>query len=1564
MSFLHGVLESVKDDESVTKYDHKTENIDKILKSLSSSIGQGSGGLVTQVTAVSGWLERYEKEVMYKTDSLTSRISIFKTESLSAHKNRIQESKKLTEQLADWKDSLNSLAKEVDIIENDHVKVLDSALKCKIETEIKPVKSVLEALKKSAGNGMLEKQVWTMDAALDAQFLKILGEINKVNDEKNNRLKTMKGSLKEAQKLVDNFDWKYTNQIRQKFDEIKIRVSEVYDALKQNKAVLNNMVASAQEHFKAIKNGVGKDGEPPSSIDKKWTHLKEEIPKIIEKLNGTEDEHDGKIGLFETIGTGIGNYGMRLDGKIRPAIKNIVNKIVDDHGGAVHKLIDGFVTFNKLKHKELNTAGVKEAIKSKIGDIESTSQIYSDPKDVKNTLVSIQQYLTKYALAIDGKLNGGMPEFIEEIKGDPAFKDSSGLKLLHDDIPGKAVKTILTAVKSTVERVKEELKLFTTDDGIHYDLGKNLKDAIDAVNSIQIQLTSTGSQLELALDQVKKKIGELDGVLATAPETGLIHGKLSDIATNLEALDGIMKNDTGVIIVEKQDGDKIMNRLKADIGEKLDDIDVAVGYTNDMLDEAIKKLDNVVREAYETIKQAVHSLFAEQHIADLSALHTLVERKLAEVRKIIDEDKVTGIKGLLKSVNGMLFGINKEGMPQFHKPQTTLLDALKTAVPQPAQEPLKAEQYRDKLSQLSEKSKSYLDNLLAYTELQVKFEGHHKSPTKESQLVRSVNVRLDKLLDYLIKINNVDTNRKYTFDHNSTTYLSELNDSISSLSPSNFHGFHNPLLLDALRRGMTQFTQQLGHAYVNKYSGLTLGDVLEPQTSDKQTTEKLLSTEGRNSAKVCLTILERVFHDLSWLLKNCKENGNWRSLQINTYRDVPLGNFFQTCGYTVNSETGKQTGHLQDKACMTGQNIHELLFSESEVKRVFRHKDADKDKYGSLRNLHNYLDDYYYVTHLEYHPSPRAPSNIHQMLQWLLGLYYNPMFRKVTTYFNELFPKPKGREEVPYSDFKNDELKLVGTSNITPKELRYMLLQVCFQAEKVLVAILGRGHENGRYAVDFYTNADKLDYPSSPASCLDMLIDISHRVYDQLFFVFTQCSRTSDANSWRDCWYGRGVGGSAWSCNAMQCPGQQGDQSATQMHNQKCSQKCDQSVSCGLKSPLQSFLEDGLQGFLPHSFTTPGCKLTCTVSNHRGLPCKTPMGFGDISNVASHTKTGEHLAEVLTDFCGRPNNPLALLCAQLTCLLQRAPQTLDDMFSFYYNFLSEWNTKTEHKRDAFEEAVSKAYFGQPYAELKVYSIWFNSKHSVKSHHIGDLFSLYRCDYGDTSKIICGRYLQPFGMNRWNVFSKKNADKYLSWIVYMTETFYELLKKLYDDCCTNCNKPGTRCYDRGCAKTCPVRYTDMKADVETLEDKHHTKDCKSIANCPFTRPTICKFGFVSESTYNLSNKNGPEKMRTCKDFCRTLERVLSNKISDNTLLAKLIHIMIPDYLWAIRTPFSITLLALWSLSLLYLLHIAVVRLDVLRIRSHLRSPSSHRIAAQSLLAAARVGKIANVKYFSP
>ncbi|GBE63009.1 hypothetical protein, conserved [Babesia ovata] len=1697
MSFLHGVLETVKDDESVKKYD---VNVSNKISTLPEKLA---------TTEVSEALQAWSGELEERTDKTQNTfkelrdINIGSIES-SLHflnqcspenvvtmlENCILDSvkldnafvvaeeayKNLDPKLKDkLKDAVNNIKLQVRefaaAARNDELKglleegerqlgTLETALREECKREINVYKDYLENQFKT----QIKERITEINGALKTHISTLLSWIDKANPFVRECLEVVEEILNDLNGNVKN-SRNYPKEIRDHARKLKDDAKALYETMQATHRYITYQIETAlgavkyeltdcvKADFAKLRDAIkGTVGMYVSQLGEKVKSQLTTLTKKIADDDAADDDMKQYEGLLDEVENGVGMYAQQFtEGNFERKVGEWIKDILKNY--PVKGYIDAYVdTKNGRmngKTPEMLRDAVEHHIKNELrseigaGNINTTAKIQGN---VEAVIRGIEAFVAKLEGRFQSPGIGALASsVVTAIVSTTHPNVFNGFPVDTEKYLQPAVQLNLHQLLGVTRQTAKELSSFALKKWSGDNtLASNVTQAIDKVKALAQDLadklkpdqasgpsTNLGAELQ---QEVEKQVGDTygqngqevstnrngfttsyDGKDGTVKVTGFLDkAKGSDGLERIKNVHGVngaitVKTIRDLYVELIRNFDNLIDVIKYKVGEtdtkesclkyKLDrvkclinnntddeqvygqvgltkiytDLSIQRGNLEQLITTAenfitdiiqaeaartISRLQQFVTEKITKVKKHLQVTAKEEYHYKINKLFTSMKQQVSSniltIEQTIRQDLNSGVKGLLRKV------MDKERKDKVAENMLLKLNEHQN------------KNANEKFTTLSKNLREYLKPIVNHVENEAMtaVAGKATHPNDESDNVRKTREKLDDLIDHLGR----EKDRKsYNYDYQFSEKLENLKSQVTSLSPSNFHGFHNPLLLDALKAGMTKFTEQLRHAYVNAYSGKTV-TWEETKKPGDTSSETVLSTEGRNCAKVCLTILERVFHDLNDLRKKCIPNtGQWKDDTVFLYdaantADNLLGAWLNGRGYRVSKK--KQDGQLNRKK--TGGDIHGLLVSMIHHNRVFRDDDANYDNDGSLRTVHYYLDTYYYVTHLEYHPSPRAPCNIYQMLQWLLGLYYNPICKKLEAHIKTLFDKPNGKNDTrDYKEIPAKELKLSATTTFSAENVTHNLAYVSDLAEKALVAIMGHGHADGVYACDFYTNNANLLYPSNPASCLDMLTDISLRVYHQLEFLFTQCQRTSDTNSWRDCWYGRHIGGSSWTCNSIQCPTQNADQKGNQNHDQMCNQKCGLQVNCGLKSPLQSFLEDGLQGFLPHQFKNPGCKLECTVSNHRGLPCKTPMGFTDISNAASHTKNGAYLRKVLIGVCGRPNTPLALLCAQLTCLLQRTPQTLDDLFSFYYYFLSEWSRDTEHKQTAFNEALTRAYFGQSYADFNANSIWFSSHHSHRTHLKGDLYSLHRCDYEGNSEISCGRYLQPMGMNIWNTFSNKNADKYLSWVVYLTETFYDLLKKLYDDCCEKCDKQGTKCYEKCCDKMCPVKssYESKQSDSDTKQSQavtnvHHIKDCKSIANCPFTRPTLAKYGFVFQSSYNLSGNDDVNMRRTCRDFCQTLERALDKTEAKGHALARLIYRTIPNYLWAIRSKFSITLVALWSLSLLYLLHIAVVRLDVLRIRSHLRSPASHRIAAQSLLAAARVKALANVKYFSP
>ncbi|GBE59455.1 hypothetical protein, conserved [Babesia ovata] len=1562
MAFLHGVLDSVKSEDVVVNYDnhikkiHVNDQLSRVLGSLKASVGRGSGEFGTRVGNVAEWLRRYDDGVKEKNKEVTRQLDEFRNKEIgdkmtdiniaqhkslrAIHKAYVQAITALGESITELKSNENGFA------------ALDKDLKSKLTVPVEKIDQGIMMLKTSSENKMLADQANKLDEAVEEQkktilhklhmqFLDVSAKMSNLNGVKRYHFENINDKLKDFGVFIDNnFDRDYKEQIAWTFEEFKFAVTNACDTLNAHKNALKALVTEAQRQFDIIKIGVKagfiRQGNVDLSIEDNWKKLCSKLETIVGDVTKKgQKKPDSLADIVEEVHKYAKRYGEDFESTVANWVENIVR------GEAVKGLFEKYVSNNHgrtLFQGSLQDQGNGDILQELAPIVQKKIQIALggitvDKKPgiktgVDENLSEIVQYLRGYAKDVAGKHTQIVEDIEIALKGDPKFSLQQN-DTFRSDLQA-AVKATLGAIKSAVEGAAEEIENFRTKSQI-----KKLTKAIASVSSISTEINtglvtgSLGGRIDTSLQGVKGAIDTLEKLIQS--QSGEIERNIKDLNSDVEALEQIKKKDetqNGIIEIKKGEVLEKMLTLKSKLDENLFHIRHAVSQSESMLNSAINDVNDAVSEAREKSNEAITDafnditkeiriLFCRYKIADISAFRALVDDQLLAVQKIIEMDEVTGLKGML----------NKLKEKYVKKIETNKFAA------------------KSKFEDATENINNAFKFLFGSLERQTDFASDYGK-------VQPSQHALSNLLEMLKKSRH--------FDNHFTTHLERLNYALHDFVPRRF-AMPCSILLDALRRGMSDFAQQLSHAYVNAYSGKIPTDswVEDDTKSTKKPADKVLSTEGRNCAKVCLTILETLNGNMKTLRKRCYPNttGEWHNKQINTHGKNPLGTFFEKCGYKVSKDTKGHEGHLLNKSKCNGKFIHGLLCGGIITKNVFVFNTNNDFEGSPIRKLHTHLGTYYRVSHHYIPPKPRAPSSIYQMLQWLLGLYFNPMYQKLEGHISQLFTGLKDEYKLNSDAFDiivPDDIKKVITSRLDAKQLINSLKNVCLYSEDALIGILGRGHAEGRYACEFYVNTDNLLYPGSPAACFDMLSDILNRVYEQLCFVYKQCHNDYLSSGWRDCHYGRYIGGSSWSCNKFQCPNQDCDQK----HNQTCGQKPDQHYGCGIKSPLQSFLEDGLPGFLPHSFKAPGCKLECTLPNHRGIPCKTPMGFGDIGVTASHTKIGKDLKDALLVFCGHEKSHLNKLCSYLQCLLRRPPQTLGDMFAFYHRFLEHWGSKDAmYKKTAFDESVRGANFGDPQTTLNVACIQQYSAHSGKTHEQGDLLGLLRCNQNKSPVVPCGAYLQPLTLGIHDIFSEHNASRYLSWIVYITETFYDLLKKLYDDCCNNCKKPSSRCYDKCCSKDCNVKYTDDSGNPKnpSTNDKH-TADCYSIVKCRNAHPTLYAYGFTFGSPNDLSGSYGPQTRRTCKDFCTALQKVIAGE----SVLIQLIK-EIEDFIWKIRQNFSITLLALWSLSLLYLLHITVVRLDLLRIRSHLKSPSSHRIAAQSLLAAARVKALGKITY---
>ncbi|CDR71834.1 hypothetical protein, conserved [Babesia bigemina] len=706
---------------------------------------------------------------------------------------------------------------------------------------------------------------------------------------------------------------------------------------------------------------------------------------------------------------------------------------------------------------------------------------------------------------------------------------------------------------------------------------------------------------------------------------------------------------------------------------------------------------------------------------------------------------------------------------------------------------------------------------------------------------------------------------------------------------------------------------------------MSLTRLYDSETFGAELVEKeKLTPYGTKLAKVFMSIFEMMHEDLSYLKNQCISK--WHNRRI--YSGSSMGTFLSNCGYTVSNHDSHQNGELRNKAECDGKHIYSTLVGG--FSHVYNSREDTKN---AFQNLYDHIPTYYRVCQLPTFSSTRRPCSIYEMLRWLSGLPYNAVYLDLMSDdFADLFDKPKEAKTESISlDGISLEDQTPNTLNAYPQKIKRSdlhdaITHITSLAPTVLTTVVGYGDAYSMYAVDYYCNAPSFVYPSSAADCLTMLIELLRRLLPVFRFLHNRCRNMASEYGWYQCRYGTTIDSSNWHCS---------DHSKTK-------------VDCQPTSPLMSYLKDSLPGHLPHHVTNVDCKSSCSTcpKNLPGQPCLTPLGFRGFSG---STKTGKDICNVLTKFFANAH------LTTLLCVIPKPPSTLPEHFEFTLSLTKGWHSKivplplTWVKECIKEQSI--ALYNDTAQLTNALSNAYNSNHggngerhpAAERADLSSLSMTKSCLYSNADNIQCSPYLYALCSDTYHLLAKKHCNLYLSWAVYLPWTFYGYLQAL-------CQSFGNiSCQDWGCSR--------CGNGTKCKKGKHGIDNCKckGILECRGVLSTFYSYGFTYGNPEVLLNKEGK---RYCHNFYQQLKNLLNSKCFTDLFRE------CDKFIFTIRAPFLWMTVALWSLSLFYLICVMVGRLDVLHIRSHLRSPSSHKITAQSLLAAAQVGRLAKISYLQP
>ncbi|CDR71760.1 hypothetical protein, conserved [Babesia bigemina] len=941
--------------------------------------------------------------------------------------------------------------------------------------------------------------------------------------------------------------------------------------------------------------------------------------------------------------------------------------------------------------------------------------------------------------------------------------------------------------------------------------------------------------------------------------------------------------------------------------------DVMQKLTGEAIDSIKAFVNKEIHRSTTTMREKAQHHYHNKISSLFHETKSRVTKYIIEMETMIDKDLQSGVKGLMRKLR----------MHLENDIQTKVISGNKIS-----------DVYKN-IAAFSTKLHPLLSALLTYTNADLK--KIDPNFTKLAKFAKPLEMPFAILADVA------------HFSSAFANTLSTLSSLSSALDPQALPDAGRPVL-KALKQGMLGFVEELGKGYVSRYSMETFKEGL----TDKKDT---LTDYGRKCAKVCLSIVPIVTNSLSELKENLDdEDGKWKKYKI--YNSDKSHHslhrlFFRDNGYDIDLPVEAKHGELNHKDTILGEIILNKLndptyklFATSKQPLGDQELTVDLvNEHGILEDLFDCLKKYFAVCHLGA-PSKKHPCSVNEMLCWLTGLPHNGVYEKLKGYIHSVFMVPK-------KDNPSEKIYMpidASPSPITEPSMVEVIGQVCAKSYALLTTFVGTGDEATYYACEFPNNSLGLQYPSNPADCLDTLLDILRRIFPPLKFLFMQCGQPASENGWLKCVYGKSVASSKWPCKEHS------------KGKARCEAKCQPTCgptcqpNCRPTSPLQSYLSDSLTGHLPHALTSIGCRAECNTcpKGKPGMPCITPLGFRGFSG---STKTGSYLSSVIGEFLDIAN------IHTLFGLSPTTPKTLPEHFDFVSCLVRGWhNDKKYHKvgvQKAFEDSagsLSIKLYNQPHELTDALRNAYSEPRPAQLNQVrmpphAALSSLWLITPNDLSlKAYCAPYMSPLCGNAYGCLPFKHSNTYLSWAIYLPWTFWDLLNNLYNSFCSiNCQDWGCR----GCLRGDKCKMGAHGSIHETT--KKSNCQCSSIVDCKGVAPTLYQYGFVFGEASTLNDKQSPKK---CSDFCSQLKNVLKSKYFEKLFEE------CDNFLWTIRTPFSYLVLSLWLLSLLYLLHIMVIRLDLLHIKSHLHSPSSHRIAAQSLLAAGRVNKLNRVFYLQP
>ncbi|KAK1932154.1 variant erythrocyte surface antigen-1 family protein [Babesia divergens] len=609
---------------------------------------------------------------------------------------------------------------------------------------------------------------------------------------------------------------------------------------------------------------------------------------------------------------------------------------------------------------------------------------------------------------------------------------------------------------------------------------------------------------------------------------------------------------------------------------------------------------------------------------------------------------------------------------------------------------------------------------------------------------------------------------------------------------------------------------------------------------------------------------------------------------------------------------------------------------------------------GSLNSL--FQTSKIYFTSFYSRSSPVSPSKdpltVRQMLLWLYGLRFQKSFPSLVENCKSLC--------LPFGNSFNADA------------FCYYIYTCSFIFPVAIISFI----EDSSSAQKVFSSSSefsKFFYPSDPSDLFNMLFEYLRKIFAALNFLCIQCRLDRDSAGWRDCAYGQSCaealkkplsppapvtstppcckskGSHGILCTSVPGESNYHEHCISSKPDVKCIglQKCNQvsgsaptdahssgDTKCiaSCPHPLLMFLIDGSES-KSQAFSYSLFKLPDDSSVPR-------MGFSP-DNLPSPGRHGRDLYAVLKVFCDDGFYPLTRLLKFLARISFHPPETLGEFFLFFKKLAEALNSTSDlsSKFIGWIDGEPGTYSGD--SLKKALEDLYGSSHSSSSHTPANLFSLSSCHATKGSNASCGAYLYSLTEYSSDNLVEDLVDSYLSWVCYLTPKFKTLLEKFKEDFSNCCQ----------------------------------SSSCKKIVECPCALPLIYSRGFQFMSPSGLGcvdswgqehGKHGGQggqkekdpkcTRRTCKNFITQLGKVISGQPLEALLKA------IDEFLWSIRLPFFLFVLAFWAFVISYFLYVQLYKLDLFHLKSHAHFSRSFKILPSTLFSDAS-SKLKDLSYFT-